>query len=53
MSKPEDVLSSSYAETEEFMRALREGDSPRPTIEDVAQLVTMCLMMAKQKEGTP
>src|SRR6266496_119603 len=33
---PEDVLSGFYAETEEFIRAIREGDAPHPAIEDVA-----------------
>ena len=49
---PEDVLSGSYAETEEFMRALPQGDAPRPTIEDVAPSVTLCLMTASIREGT-
>jgi hypothetical protein len=46
---PEDVLSGSYAETDEFMRALPQGDAPRPTIEDVVPSVTLCLMTAKHK----
>jgi predicted dehydrogenase len=44
---PEDVINGSYAETEEFIRALIQGDAPRPSIEEVAPSVTLCLMMAR------
>jgi myo-inositol 2-dehydrogenase/D-chiro-inositol 1-dehydrogenase len=49
---PEDVVDGSYAEAEAFIRALSNGDSPRPSIEDVAPSVTLCLTMAKNMEGT-
>lgn len=48
---PEDVLSGFYAEAEEFIRALRDGDTPHPAVEDVAPSVTLCLEMAKHQEG--
>jgi myo-inositol 2-dehydrogenase / D-chiro-inositol 1-dehydrogenase len=46
-SLPEDVLDGSYAEAEEFIRALSQGDSPRPSIGEVAPSATLCLMMAE------
>jgi predicted dehydrogenase len=46
-SMPEDVVNGGYAETEEFIRALSQGDAPRPSIEEVAPSVTLCLMMAR------
>ncbi len=49
---PEDVLNGCYAEGEEFIRALREENAPAPSIEDVAPSVTLCLMLAKNTEGT-
>jgi predicted dehydrogenase len=48
---PEDVLNGGYAEAEEFIRALSQGDAPRPSIDEVAPSVTLCLMMAKNMEG--
>ena len=49
---PEDVLDGGYAEAKEFIRALREGDAPHPSIEDVALSVMLCLMMAKNMKGS-
>lgn len=49
---PEDVLNGGYAEAEEFIRALSQGDTPRPAIEQVAPSVVLCLTMAKSLEGT-
>jgi predicted dehydrogenase len=49
---PEDVVNGGYAEAEEFIRALSQGDAPRPSIEEVAPSVTLCLMMAKNMKGT-
>ncbi len=49
---PEDVMNGGYAEAEEFIRALSRGDAPRPSIEEVAPSVTLCLMMAKNMKGT-
>jgi myo-inositol 2-dehydrogenase / D-chiro-inositol 1-dehydrogenase len=49
---PEDVVNGGYAEAEEFIRALSQGDTPRPSIEEVAPSVTLCLMMAKNTKGT-
>jgi myo-inositol 2-dehydrogenase/D-chiro-inositol 1-dehydrogenase len=44
---PEDIVNGSYAETEEFIRALTQGSVPHPSIEEVAPSATLCLMMAK------
>jgi virulence factor len=49
---PDDVVNGGYAEAEEFIRALSEGDAPHPSIEEVAPSVTLCLMMAKNMKGT-
>jgi hypothetical protein len=48
---PEDVLNGGYAEAEEFIRALSQGDAPRPSIDEVAPSVMLCWMMAKSLEG--
>jgi len=49
---PEDLVNGGYAEAEEFIRALSEGDAPHPSIEEVAPSVTLCMMMAKNMKGT-
>ncbi len=49
---PEDVLNGGYAEAAEFIRALSQGDAPRPSIEQVAPSVVLCLTVAKNLEGS-
>jgi predicted dehydrogenase len=49
---PEDVLNGGYAETEEFIRALSQGDAPHPSIDEVAPSVMLCWMMVKSLEGS-
>ena len=45
---PEDVVNGCYDEAAEFIRALTHKECPRPTIEDVAPSVELCLSMARK-----
>jgi predicted dehydrogenase len=47
---PEDVLNGCYNETEKFIRAVGNKETPHPSIEDVFPSVALCLMMAKSAE---
>ncbi|MBS1851572.1 MAG: Gfo/Idh/MocA family oxidoreductase [Acidobacteria bacterium] len=49
---PEDVVNGSYAEATEFIRALRQGDAPRPSIQEVAPSVQLALLMARNMKET-
>jgi hypothetical protein len=44
---PEDVLNGGYHEVIEFVRALRTGTAPYPSIKDVAPSVQLCFQLAE------
>jgi len=43
---PEDLLNGCYNETAAFIRALRDGSPPKPSIADVAPSVKICMSIA-------
>ncbi|HEY0380209.1 MAG TPA: Gfo/Idh/MocA family oxidoreductase [Pyrinomonadaceae bacterium] len=46
--EPEHLRNGSYEEVVEFVRALREGTRPRPTVEDILPSAHICLSIAEQ-----
>jgi predicted dehydrogenase len=44
---PEDVMNGGYNEVIEFVRALRTGTAPYPSIKDVAPSVQLCFQLAE------
>ena len=51
-SMPEDVLNGCYDEAAAFIKALRTGSTPQPSIADVAPSVELCLSIAQQSPRT-
>ena len=47
IDSPEDVTNGSYNEVIEFVRALRTGTAPYPSIEDIAPSVQLCFQLAE------
>jgi len=45
---PEDVLNGCYDETAAFIRALRDGDNPKPSIGDVVPSIELCMSVARK-----
>jgi predicted dehydrogenase len=45
--EPVDVIGGCYGEVAEFVAALREGRSPRPTLEDVLPSAELCFSLAE------
>ncbi len=50
---PVDVVGGPYGEVEEFVSALREGRSPRPTLDDVLPSAELCFSLAEAAGVTP
>ena len=50
--EPEDLRNGSYQEVEEFVRALRTGKRPQPTIEDIVPSARISFEIAKSVAGT-
>jgi predicted dehydrogenase len=46
-SEPEDLRNGSYEEVVEFVRALRAGTHPRPTVADILPSARICFAIAK------
>jgi len=49
----EDLLNGCYHETVAFIRALRDGSFPKPSIADVAPSVEICMSIAAKQTGQP
>ena len=47
-SEPDDVVSEAYGEVIEFVRALKTGSRPRPSIEDVYPSAEICFQIAER-----
>ena len=47
IDSPEDVMNGSYNEVIEFVRALRTGTTPYPSIKEVAPSVQLCFQLAE------
>ena len=50
--EPEDLRNGSYQEVEEFVRALRTGNYPEPSIEDILPSVRIGFKIAKSVAAT-
>lgn len=50
--EPEDLRNGSYQEVEEFVRALRTGKHPRPSIEDIVPSARISFAIAKSVAAT-
>ena len=48
---PEDLLNGCYHETAAFIRALRDGSVPKPSIAEVAPSVEICMSIAAKQMG--
>jgi predicted dehydrogenase len=53
-AEPEDLRNGAYQEVVEFVRALKTGEAPRPTVEDILPSARICFaiaeLVANQKE---
>jgi predicted dehydrogenase len=47
----EDLINGCYHETAAFIRALRDGSVPKPSIADVAPSVEICMSIARKHSG--
>ena len=46
--EPEDMLNGAYDEVVEFVRALRDGTPPRPSVEDIVPSARICFSIAEE-----
>jgi predicted dehydrogenase len=55
--EPEDLHNGGYDEVVEFVRALKDGTRPRPTVEDILPSARICFSIAeavaRQVESKP
>jgi predicted dehydrogenase len=45
-AEPEDLRNGAYQEVVEFVRALKTGEAPRPTVEDILPSARICFAIA-------